>query len=146
MMGFYLAIALLAALTAGNDYAPHSQMSVLKVIWGTTIGLALAHWFAVYVSNRIVDDPDNHHTPGEILISQMLMATGMAFCATIVVLLLPADGERLGARIVAAVFIGGIVAGESRVAGSTWRTTLIRGGIALLAGLAIAFIKWTFGK
>lgn len=60
MMGIYVSVALLAALSAGNDFASHTNLDVLVVVWGTTIGLAIAHWFALSLSIRLVRDP---HVP-----------------------------------------------------------------------------------
>ncbi len=146
MMGFYLAIALLAALTAGNDHTAHTQLDVLKVVWGTTIGLGLAHWFAITVSARLVRDPDMHHTPMELLLSQMAMGTVLAAVATLVVVVLPDDLERLGVRLVAALSIGVIVEFESRAGGSSVRTAIGRGALALVVAMVVATIKWFIGK
>jgi hypothetical protein len=146
MMGFYLAIALLAALTAGNDHTAHTQLDVLKVVWGTTVGLGLAHWFAITVSARLVRDPDMHHTPLELLYSQMAMGTLLAVVATLIVIILPDDFERLGVRLAAALSIGVIVEIESRAGGSTVRTAVLRGALALVVAFIIATIKWFIGK
>jgi hypothetical protein len=139
MMGFSVAIALLAALVGGGgDDDPHSQVDVLSVVWGTTIGLALAHWFALAVSTRLVRDPGLHHTPAEVLLSQLGMGVAIAVGATAVVAVLPHDAERLGARIMAALFIALIVQVESVAGGSTRRRAAGLGLLALVVGLAIA--------
>ena len=146
MMGFYLSIALLAALTGGNDHKAHSQLDVLILVWGTTIGLGLAHWFALAVSARLVHDPDLHHTPGEMLVSQLVMGVTISAVATVLVLVLPEDFERLGARLTAAAFIALIVQTESIAGGSTRRRAVALGILALVVGLAIATVKWFIGK
>ncbi len=146
MMGFYVSIALLAALTTGNDHQAHSQLDVLGVVWGTTIGLALAHWFAIVVSARLVRDPDLHHTPMEVLASQMGMGVAIAIASTTAVLILPEDLERLGARVTAALFIAVIVQVESIAGGSTLRRAVSLGVLALVVALTIATFKWFIGK
>lgn len=146
MMGFYVAIALLAALTAGNDHTAHTQLDVLKVVWGTTIGLGLAHWFAITVSARLLRDPDMHHTPMELLLSQMAMGVILAVVATFIVMVLPDDLERLGARLAAALSIGVIVEIESLAGGSSTRTAIGRGALALVVAMLVATIKWFIGK
>jgi hypothetical protein len=146
MMGFYLAIALLAALTAGNDHTAHTQLDVLKVVWGTTIGLGLAHWFAITVSARLVRDPDMHHTPMELLYSQMAMGVLLSVIATLIVLVVPADFERVGVRLAAALSIGVIVEIESRAGGATLRKAMLQGTLALVVAFVIATIKWFIGK
>jgi hypothetical protein len=142
MMGFYVAIALLVALTAGSDHSDQSQLDVLGIVWGTTLGLALAHWFALTVSARLVNDPDLHHTPTEMLLSQIVMAVAVALLATVVVLVCPTNAERLGARLTAALFVGLLVVVESRAGGATTQRALVRGAIALGVAFAIATIKW----
>jgi len=142
MMGFYVCITVLAALTLGRDHAGQPQNDVLGVVWGTTVGLALAHWFAVTVSARIIPNPDRHHTPVEEFTSQLLMASIVAVTTTLVVILLPPDVERLGARLTASGFIGLIVAWESRRGGTSWSRALAHGVLALTAATAIAMVKW----
>ena len=52
-MALYVAICLLAALIALPERAVE-HTSVLGVIWGIMLGLAIAHWFAFRVSARLV--------------------------------------------------------------------------------------------
>ena len=146
MMGFYVAVALLSALSAGSDGAEHSQLEVLGIVWGTTVGLALAHWFATILSTRVVHDPALHHTPMEMLYSQLVMALGVAVVATLVVAVLSADLERLGARITAALFIAGLVGFEAHSNGSSRGRAATYGLIALTIGIATATVKWFLSK
>jgi hypothetical protein len=142
MMGFYVAVALIAALSTGSDGAEHTQLDVLGIVWGTTVGLALAHWFPTILSARMVHDPALHHTPLEMIYSQLLMAVGIALVATSVVVALPEDLERYGARLTAAMFIAGLVGFEARARGTPLRPAAAYGLIALTVGLGIATLKW----
>jgi hypothetical protein len=146
MMGFYVAVALIAALSAGNDHTAHAQLDVLRIVWGTTVGLALLHWFALLLSVHVVDDPDLHHTPLEMLSAQLLMATAVAMAATVVVAALSEDLERLGARITAALFIAGLVGFETRRNGVSRGRAMAYGAVALALGLTIATVKWFIGR
>ncbi len=146
MMGFYLCLALLAALSAGSDGAPHTRLDVLKIVWATTVGLALAHWFAVSLSARLVHDPDLHHTSGEIFGAQTVMAVMVALVATGAVLVSPIDLERLAARATAALFIGVLVGVESRAGAASARRSLMNGLLALAGGLLIAITKWYISR
>lgn len=146
MMGFYVAVTLIAALTAGSDGAKHSQIGVLGIVWGTTVGLAVAHWFAMTLSTRVVHDPGLHHSPAEMLFAQVLMAVGVAVVATLVVVLLSPDLERLGARTTAALFIAGLVAFEMRANGTARSTAAVYGLTALAVGLTIAGLKWVLSS
>jgi len=53
-MALYVAVCLLAALTAADEGAEHGHVRVLGLVWGVSIGLALAHVFAFRVSARLV--------------------------------------------------------------------------------------------
>src|SRR5262245_31915897 len=52
IMGLYLSIVLAAEFT-GLSHEAHGEDVVLGVIWGTTVGLALAHVFAFNVAARL---------------------------------------------------------------------------------------------
>ena len=146
MMAITVCVALLAALSFGDDHTPHSQFDVLLVVWGTTIGLALTHWFALLLSVHLVRDTTFTNRPGEMLVAHLAMAVLVAAAATTAVLILTADFERLGARVTAALFLGGLVSIESRARGSSWpRTALIAVG-AIAIGSAIAAAKWYVGR
>ena len=54
-MALYVSVCLLAALTGLPDRADRHLLDVLGIVWGTTIGLALAHWFAFRLSARLVE-------------------------------------------------------------------------------------------
>jgi hypothetical protein len=51
-MALYVAICLLAAFAALPETGAHAH--AMGIIWGVTIGLAVAHWFAFRVSARLV--------------------------------------------------------------------------------------------
>jgi hypothetical protein len=53
-MALYVAICLLAALSVVAEHGEGAQADTFKIVWGTTLGLALAHWFAFRVSSRLV--------------------------------------------------------------------------------------------
>ena len=142
VMGLTVCVALLVALTAGNDFTPHSKTEVLAVVWGTTVGLALTHWFAMVAASRLVSSREMPVHPLASLISQTLMAVTVAAFATAAVMLLSARYDRLGARIVAALFMAGLVLFETRRSGlSTVRTITLSLGTAA-AGISVALAKW----
>ncbi len=145
MMAFTICIALIAALSYGSDHAPHSGLDVLVIVWGTTFGLALTHWFALTLSVRLVDDPNFKYSPFEMLFVQTGMAALVAATATVAVLVLSEDFNRLGARVTAVLFLGFLVGVESRAGGSSPRRVLGFVVAALAIGLTIATVKWFVG-
>ena len=142
MMAFTACIALLAALSYGDDDVAHSKLDVLVIVWGTTFGLTLTQWFALTLSVRLVHDPRVTYSPAEMLVAQLVMAVLVAAAATIVVLVLSPEFDRLGARITAALFLGVLVGVESRAGGASLRRSLAFAGGALAVGVAIATVKW----
>lgn len=142
MMAFTVCIALLAALSYGDDHAAHSKLDVLVIVWGTTIVLALTQWFALTLSVRLVGDPGFPYSPLDMLVAQVVMAVLVAAAATAAVLALSEDFDRLGARITAALFLGALVGVESRAGGSSWRRSSGFAIGALLIAFSIATVKW----
>jgi hypothetical protein len=51
-MVLYVSVVLLAALVAIDTSAAISDTEILGLIWGTTLGLALAHYFAFRVASQ----------------------------------------------------------------------------------------------
>lgn len=51
-MTLYTSITLLGALTVTGRH--QSDVNVFAIVWGTTVGLALAHWFAFSFAVRLV--------------------------------------------------------------------------------------------
>lgn len=146
MVAVTVCIALIAALTVGNDHASHSQSDVLLIVWGTTFGLALTHWFASTLAVRLVHDPNFRYSPFEMLRAQVLMAVSIAVVASVVVLVLSSRFDRLGARVTAAVFLSLLVGVESRGGGASGVRSILYGLGALAVGMAIATLKWFVGR
>lgn len=144
MMGFTVCIALLAALTAGSDDSPHSKLDVLAIVWGTTVGLAITHWFALILSVRLVKDPTFVYKPREMLYAQTAMALLVATTASAIVLVVSTDVDRLGARLTAALFLAVLVGIESRAGGTSRRRAVGMAAGALTVGTTIAFAKQFF--
>ena len=53
-MALYVAICLLAALLLALPERAAKHTSMMGVVWGITLGLAIRHWFALRVSARLV--------------------------------------------------------------------------------------------
>jgi hypothetical protein len=144
--GLVTCVVLLAALLLGDDYAPHTRLDVLAVVWSTTVGLALTHWFATAVTLRLMPDPDTRWAPLETVIAQTAVAVVVSVAATVAVLVLPQDVARLVARMTAAISIAVLVAVESRVGGSSLRRSLNTGLVVMLIGVSVAWAKWLVGR
>jgi hypothetical protein len=104
-MALYVAICLLAALTAVSDDHT-SELKVFEIVWGTTLGLSLAHWFAFNVSSRLVSVGQVREREREVVVAQIGGAAAVAIVATIPVVLLPTSVEFDVVRFVLAGVIG----------------------------------------
>lgn len=137
-MAFYVTICLEAALAAIRHSGDESHVRTLSLIWGTTIGLAFAHWFAFRLGARMANP--HHPSPhdGGLLAAQMVGAASVALLATIPVLLFPGAVELKVVRWELAVLLGLAAFWIARTAGSTWLRSV---GYALsVMGLAVVVV------
>ena len=142
MMALTVCLVLLAALTAGNDHEPHSKLTVLSIVWATTVGLVLTHCFTLLLAARLVRDPAYTVDLETLLGIQLTIALVIALATTVVVLAATRDFDRFGARASAAVFLGLIVGAEGRPGGSSRSVSALWGVFAAATGLIIAAVKW----
>jgi hypothetical protein len=91
-MALYVTICLLAALTALENVVAVPGR-VFSLVWGTTIGLALAHLFAFRIAGRLVHD--GRLSKGDQVVSgiQLAAAAAVAVLVSIPVLIAPAADE-----------------------------------------------------
>src|SRR4029450_12550429 len=90
-MALYVAICLLAAFAALPETDAHAR--VIGIIWGVTVGIGLAHWFAFRVSARMVGAGSVRPHDVESAGAQLAGAAGVALLASIPVVLFPASVE-----------------------------------------------------
>ena len=103
-MALYVAICLLAATTAlPASEATHAK--VIPLIWGVTVGLAVAHWFAFRVSARLVGAGRVRAHDVESAGAQLAGAAAVAVLASVPVAVLPASAELEAAELLLAAFI-----------------------------------------
>jgi hypothetical protein len=130
-MALYVAICLIAALAALENVSAIPG-HILGLVWGTTVGLALAHVFAFRIAGRLVHD-------GELPRSDRIVS--VAVIVSIPVLLAPTASEVVWAHYTCAVIIG--AAGYLVARGAEHgRIRAVLFGIGVLAvAIAIALLK-----
>jgi hypothetical protein len=140
-MALYVSVVLLAALVALEDGATTPDREMLGLIWGTTLGLALAHYFAFRVASRLVRGTTFHKRDGEIALAQLGGAAIVAALCTIPVLLLRDSSKNDSVRFELAILLGvaGYAAGRS--GGASRLRSLATGAIVLVLGVGVAFVK-----
>jgi VanZ family protein len=142
-MALYTSITLLGALTVTGRGA--SEVDVLAIVWGTTVGLALAHWFAFSFAVRLVEPAAEKAELDRHLAVVLAAAAVVAAVASVPVLVLPEDLERPGARFAAAMSIGVAAFAQSRAFGAPKARAARVAVVALLLGLLVAGLKHTLG-
>lgn len=139
-MALYVAICLLAALTAVSDDAI-AHVDTLKIVWGTTVGLALAHWFAFRVSARLVASGAVRRHDADAAGAQIAGAAAVAVLATLPVILLSESVELAAVRLVLAIFIALVGLGVARTAGATTAWSIAYAGSVLVVAVSVAIAK-----
>ena len=138
-MALYVAICLLAALAA----VPESSVEdhVVKIVWGSTIGLALAHWFAFRVSARLVAQGTVRRHDALTALAQLLGAVAVAVVTTIAVLIVPASVEVEVVELVLACFIGLVGFAVSRSGGAGHGRSIVYGAFLLVVAAMVVLVK-----
>lgn len=139
-MAFYVAICVFAALEAVSGDA-RDGWPLVGLVWGTTLGLAAAHWFAFRLSTRAVASGRWTHDDALLGAAQLLGAAGVAVVVTIPVVVLPHDDELVAARVVIGAFIGVSGFFVARRAGATRARAVAYAGVVVIIGCAIAVAK-----
>lgn len=140
-MGLYVSVCLLAALVALGESASHGHVRVLGIVWGTTMGLALAHLFAFRLSSRLVGSGSLTSDDRLLGVAQLAGATAVAILATIPVVLLPATVETDVTRLLLAGFIAVVGYSVARSSGAGTVRSLLYGTSILVVGLTVAIVK-----
>ena len=146
-MGLYVSLVLLAELavlpvrTGRGEFSGVSGSELLGVIWGTTLGLALAHWFAFRLAAKAFGAGGAGRVDFEVALAQLAGAAAVAVVASIPVLLLPDDVEQRSVHFVLALEVGVVGYLIARITGQRRWRALIFGLTALLLGLVVVAVK-----
>jgi hypothetical protein len=152
VMVLYLSVVLLATLgvlpgdyderTAGAD---HGGPAIGVLVWGTTVGLALAHWFAFRLATAALGDgtPSRHDV--SLGVAQVLGAAFVAVVTTLAIVIAPPGAEVRAAIFVPAAFIGAAGFGVARASGRSIGSSVAVGVLVLVLGLAVAVVKAWLG-
>ena len=139
-MALYVAICLLAALIALPESAvEHTDLAGL--VWGVTVGLALAHLFAFRLSARLVGAGAVRREDVESGGVQLLGAAAIALPASVVVLLLPTSAELEVVELLLAGFIALTGFAVARGSGAGLLRSLVYAAAMLVVAVLIAVLK-----
>jgi hypothetical protein len=149
-MVLYLSIVLLAtffALPSGGEASGDGHSSgihgveLIELIWGTTIGLAAAHWFAFRLTARVFGGGKVSDSDIRVGVAQLAGAAFVAVLCSIPVLLVGDQNEVRVTAFVPALVVGGAGYLVARAGDRTKTQALILGGIVMILGLTVATLK-----
>jgi len=147
-MVLYVSVVEIAELAA----LPESHLSfgrvtgpvgshLLAIVWGTAVGLALAHWFAFGLAARAFrgERPSLHDT--QVGLAQMAGAVLVAALSSLPVLLFSDVRAQELTGDVPAVLVGVVGYLVARQTGSSRLASAFYGAAALAVGVVVALVK-----
>jgi hypothetical protein len=137
-MALYVAICLIAALTA-LETVTAVPGHILGLVWGTTVGLALAHVFAFRIAGRLVHDGEL--PKADRIVSMVQLASAAAVAVVVSLLLAPTVSELDWARYTCAGIIGVVGYLTARGAARGQIRAVLFGLGVLVVAVAIAALK-----
>lgn len=141
VMALYVSVCLFAALTAVGRKDAEEGARALWIVWGTTIGLALAHAFAFRVSTPMISRGTMTRHDLDAIVAKLVGALAVATLATVPIALFPRGSEYEACRWTLALFIGVVGYLVSRI-GGVGRLRSAAYGVAVFgASVVIALVK-----
>jgi hypothetical protein len=138
-MALYVTIVLLATTSLLADHETE-DIGVLAVLWGESLGLAVAHCFAFVVALHLVQGTRDAHD-WETARDQLAGALSVAAICTMTVVLFPTSAELDAVRFTLALILGGAGFEASRANGASRARAFVVGAVVLAAGLAVTLFK-----
>jgi hypothetical protein len=138
-MGLYITISLLAVLSA----QPHgdSTGAVLTVVWGTTLGLTLAHWLAFQLTARLFAGTQLPSHERMTMVGQAVAALGVACLASVPLLVHASYGLALSRSILAGL-VGLFAFGAARRHGASLGRATVYALVVVAIALSVAIGKY----
>lgn len=142
----YLAIVLLTALSAvPREYLPADRDLVL-MLFGTSLGLVLAHWLAFRLAAHLTADGGVHTaTAAQEATAQIAGGVSVAFLAALPFLVLDGNAATTLSLIVLAILPGLTGAAIARLRGRSWPVSIATAGIVLVLTVTVVVIKNAVG-
>jgi hypothetical protein len=141
-MALYVAICMIAALTALENVTAVPG-HIMGLVWGTTVGLALAHVFAFRIAGRLVHDGELPKADRIVSAVQLASAAAVAVVVSVPVLLAPVATELDWARYTCAAIIGVVGYSVARSASRGRIRAMLFGLAVLAAAIVVAALKQT---
>jgi hypothetical protein len=119
----------------------NDQATTISVIWGTTIGLTLAHVFAFDLSERLFSGGRRKAEVRQAILLQLVAAAVVAVVLTIPVVVFDLSTAFDVCASLAALFVGLTAFGVARTAGRSWVSAGVFGLGVLAIAVAVVAVK-----
>ena len=139
-MVLYVCLVFAAEFVAAGNQAA-SELVAVEVIWGTAIGLALAHVFAFNLAAKLLVGGRLSPEIRAAAWSQLAAAAALALAVTIPFLLFTLGPALRVSAFLVAGFIGVAAYAASRGSGAGRTRSLVDGLIALAVAVVVVSIK-----
>ncbi|MGE0027503.1 MAG: hypothetical protein AB7O78_11115 [Thermoleophilia bacterium] len=144
-MVLYVSIVLMGAIATVPSKDLDEDVEVAAVIWGSALGLALAHWFAFNASAHLFRGEGIAREDLREGIWEVFAALGVAVAATVPLLLFD-DTTGASVSIIALAGVVTVVAYvASRHGGLSRGRALLRGGVTMVLAVIVAILKIRLG-
>ncbi len=140
-MALYLAIVIFAELIAIPEDDRLDKAESIALIWGTAVGLALAHLFAFRLSSAFVASGRRGPATRPLARAQVAAAAGVATAATLPVLVLGEEPGYEWAQALLALLIGGTAFATARHAGASEPRSAAFAALSLALAAVIIALK-----
>lgn len=137
-MAFYVAVVLTAALVAIDD---ERRLPALGLVWGTTVGLALAHLFAFDLATRLVGGHLTANHDRSLASAQLTGASVIAVVASLPAFLVTDENVVDAMRFVLSALIALAAFAVGRNSGASTTRSSLFALLVLLVGTAVALVK-----
>jgi hypothetical protein len=114
---------------------------VLTVVWGTTLGLTLAHWLAFRLTARLFAGAELPSHDRVAMVGQAVAAFGVAAIASVPLILYASSGLALSRSLLAGL-VGLFAFGAPRRHGGSFGRALTYAVIVVVIALAVAVGKY----
>ena len=139
-MALYLCLVLGAEFLVVDDYVSLTR-SALGVIWGTALGLAVAHLFAFGLASRLFSGGALHDETRTSIAWQLASAVGIAAALSVPFLIAEVSTAFDVDLFLIAGFIAVVVYLVARSAGSSRARSVVDGAIMLAIAGAVILAK-----
>jgi hypothetical protein len=144
-MVLYVSVVLMGAIATIPAVDLDEDVKVAAVIWGSALGLALAHWFAFNASAHLFRGEGIAPEDVREGIWEAFAALGVAVVATVPLLLLDDTIGAAVSLVALAALVTWVAYVASRHGGVSRTRALVRSSVTLLLAVIVAAVKIWIG-